>query len=424
MSPERLTTAAADPGTEPGRASGQTRPPRSPLAGRRTAGDEAENVLARAGAFFRIAALAEQVLTVASALAAGRDPDPAMWAIFSAIMLEGALLVAILLRDSRIRPAVAAADLLFVCTVLVADGAAGHGHPDRVYLTYSYSIISSLVFGIALHRLRVVMVATAMLMAAYIAQWELRHGFGAPNVTIDAATYVPNLVVAWAVAKRLRHTATELDDSRARVAELAKEQERTRHARILHDHVLQTIESLVQQDAIPDRQLARAVAADAAWLRSLVEGTWFADDRGDLISALQELVQRKRVAGLRVEFNARQLYQQRDACSALPGALVDAVTSAVGEALTNVTKHAGTDSAVLRATLTEDELTVSVLDRGIGFDRSAVTRGVGIRQSITARIEETGGKVRIDAAPGEGTYVEIVMPAKVLAGRADAPPRP
>ncbi len=163
-----------------------------------------------------------------------------------------------------------------------------------------------------------------------------RYGFGAPNVATDAVTYVPNLVVAWAVARHMRRSGKELDASRARVAELAMEQERTRHARILHDHVLQTIESLVQQEAIADKELALAVANDAAWLRSLVQGAPI-DEHGDLLSRLQDLAQRRSASGLRVEFNASDLIRAsaRPVRRAVPLELTEAVASAVGEALTN-----------------------------------------------------------------------------------------
>jgi signal transduction histidine kinase len=38
-----------------------------------------------------------------------------------------------------------------------------------------------------------------------------------------------------------------------------------------------------------------------------------------------------------------------------------------------------------------------------------VTTGVGLRESVTARIEEVGGRVRIESASGEGTYVELIV---------------
>ena len=33
-----------------------------------------------------------------------------------------------------------------------------------------------------------------------------------------------------------------------------------------------------------------------------------------------------------------------------------------------------------------------------------------LRESIRGRVTESGGTVRIDAAPGTGTYLEITMP--------------
>lgn len=49
----------------------------------------------------------------------------------------------------------------------------------------------------------------------------------------------------------------------------------------------------------------------------------------------------------------------------LRGELTPAVVDAIREALTNMTKHAAVDTAVVRATLTADRLIISVLDHGI-----------------------------------------------------------
>jgi signal transduction histidine kinase len=150
------------------------------------------------------------------------------------------------------------------------------------------------------------------------------------------------------------------------------------------------------------------VAADAAWLRALVEGT-LSDRQNDLLGRLQELVQRHARTGLRVEFNAQQLLRSGEARACLPDAVSEAVTEAVGEALTNTAKHACTDTAVLCAVLTEEALVVSVLDHGVGFDAGCTRQGVGLRHSIHGRIAEIGGHVQVDSSHGEGTYVEITV---------------
>jgi signal transduction histidine kinase len=90
--------------------------------------------------------------------------------------------------------------------------------------------------------------------------------------------------------------------------------------------------------------------------------------------------------------------------------VVHAVVGAAGEALTNVAKHSGATSAVVRATLSSTELRVTVLDHGAGFDASRTPYGAGLAESITKRVQEVGGHVCVESWPGSGTYVELVVP--------------
>jgi signal transduction histidine kinase len=70
---------------------------------------------------------------------------------------------------------------------------------------------------------------------------------------------------------------------------------------------------------------------------------------------------------------------------------------------------------VLRLAATPAALVVTVLDQGRGFDPATQPAGMGLKESIRGQITESGGTVRIDSAPGAGTYLEITMP---LAGSA------
>jgi len=215
-------------------------------------------------------------------------------------------------------------------------------------------------------------------------------------------------MVTWAVSRQLRRMGRELDESRSREATLARDQERLRHARMLHDRVLQTMETLALGQWIPDAALKARVAEEAVWLRGLVEGTDKATG-GDLLSQLGELVARAARDGLRVEFNYATL--RGSAILGAPDAQQSgALAGAVGEALTNVVKHAATTSAVLRLAATPTALVVTVVDQGRGFDPAAQSEGMGLKESIRGRITESGGTVRIDTAPGAGTYLEITMP--------------
>ncbi len=104
----------------------------------------------------------------------------------------------------------------------------------------------------------------------------------------------------------------------------------------------------------------------------------------------------------------------------------------VQELLTNVAKHAGTDSASVRVEQRDERLHVSVADDGAGFDPACVGRaeneGFGLF-SIRERVQAIGGTIQIESAPGSGTRISVAMPVlgrdefeEPAAGRRAGPP--
>lgn len=380
-------------------------------AGRWNAAGQTEFTLACGVVLFRVAALAEFAIVTGQNAPDYRGHGPVILGLLVAILAESVLLCAACLRARQVRPWWAVADLAFTIAVLVigAKVAARYG---GLYIAYPYSVICSLAFGVGLRRLSAVLGATAFLAAGYLYGGGHLHADPPAHVVVNTITYFPNTMVTWAVCRLLRRMGRELEASRSREALLARDQERLRHARMLHDRVLQTMETLALGQWIADAALKARVAEEAAWLRGLVEGTDQATG-GDLVSQLSERVARAAGDGLRVEFNYATL-RGSATLGALGGQQVAALAGAVGEALTNVVKHAATASAVLGLAATPVALVVTVLDQGRGFDPAAQPEGMGLRESIRGRVAEAGGAVRIDTAPGAGTYLEITMP---LAGR-------
>jgi len=75
------------------------------------------------------------------------------------------------------------------------------------------------------------------------------------------------------------------------------------------------------------------------------------------------------------------------------------------EALANVAQHARASQASLSLLRQYGELRLCVEDDGIGFDPAQVSlRGFGLGfQAMRRRIEETGGSLSLESAPGRGT---------------------
>ncbi|MFY1699310.1 ATP-binding protein [Solwaraspora sp. WMMA2101] len=98
----------------------------------------------------------------------------------------------------------------------------------------------------------------------------------------------------------------------------------------------------------------------------------------------------------------------------LPAADAVALSRSVREALTNVARHAGTDRAEIRIDRDPDQVTVSIVDRGVGFDPAQVRPDrYGVTRSLVERMTRVGGQARIDARPGHGTTVTLICPRAV-----------
>ena len=88
------------------------------------------------------------------------------------------------------------------------------------------------------------------------------------------------------------------------------------------------------------------------------------------------------------------------------------VIRVIQEALTNVRKHSGARSAVVRVTATADSTTFTVEDDGHGFALNTVPTdrdGFGL-QSMRERIRLVNGRIRIESAPRSGTRIILDVP--------------
>ncbi|MFC5754005.1 sensor histidine kinase, partial [Actinomadura rugatobispora] len=102
----------------------------------------------------------------------------------------------------------------------------------------------------------------------------------------------------------------------------------------------------------------------------------------------------------------------------LPADAAREVGAAVAAALDNVRRHCpdGTRAWVLLEDDGAGEVVVSVRDDGPGMPRerlaeAAAAGRLGVAQSIRGRIRDLGGTVSIVSAPGQGTEIEMAVPA-------------
>jgi signal transduction histidine kinase len=180
-----------------------------------------------------------------------------------------------------------------------------------------------------------------------------------------------------------------------------REQERTELAARVHDSVLQTL-TLIQRDPDDARRLARRQERELrAWLypdyERAAEGTLAAA----LESAAAEI---EELHGVRVELVRSGEADLDERTSAL--------VLAAREAMTNAARHAGVDEVSVFLDAAEAGVSLYVRDRGVGFDPEAVAPDRrGVAESIRGRMERVGGSARIVSIPGEGTEIELKVPA-------------
>jgi signal transduction histidine kinase len=200
----------------------------------------------------------------------------------------------------------------------------------------------------------------------------------------------------------------------------AREEERRRLRRDLHDGLGPTLASLtLQTDAARNLLKSEPARADALLvdLKSQIQQT-IADVR-KLVYALRPpaLDELGLVAALQEK--ARQLEQSSavvititaDALPVLSAATEGAIYHIAAEAMTNVARHANARTCCVYLTL-DDQLRLEVHDNGQGFPVD-YRPGVGI-QSMNERAAELGGTCVVEHGPEGGTHVVAAIPARSI----------
>jgi signal transduction histidine kinase len=236
---------------------------------------------------------------------------------------------------------------------------------------------------------------------------------------------------AQSVAQRLA-AERSVEIERLRYGMEARERERTRWAREIHDETVQGLGALRlklanARDLHDEQGLQEAVGAVLEGLGNEIEGLRHLitelrpaalDDLG-LVPALEALARRAQaIDGLEVR-------TEIDLAAVADGQRLDAelestIYRVVQEALTNVSRHAQATQAVVSVSGSGGTLRVSVTDDGKGLSGATMgPRGDGLQggfgmAGMRERAELVGGELELAPAPGRGTTMRLTIP---LAGR-------
>jgi NarL family two-component system sensor histidine kinase LiaS len=89
----------------------------------------------------------------------------------------------------------------------------------------------------------------------------------------------------------------------------------------------------------------------------------------------------------------------------LPLTVEEALFRVAQEALSNVSRHSQATLVQMVLTITDEMVTLAIVDNGQGFDTTRQGRlGVGLR-SMQERMKALGGDVEVESSPGKGTRV-------------------
>jgi signal transduction histidine kinase/phage shock protein PspC (stress-responsive transcriptional regulator) len=190
-------------------------------------------------------------------------------------------------------------------------------------------------------------------------------------------------------------------DLAAERGERIRTQERADMAAHLHDSVLQTL-ALIQKQANDPRAVVKLARSQERDLRS-----WLYDDDDQ---AGQTLAGAAKGAAAEVEDSHGVPVEVVTVGDCELTESLASMVRAAREAMVNAAKHSGADKIDVFVEVDGDRAEMFVRDRGKGFDPDAVPEDrLGLRHSVTGRMERHGGRATVRSSPGTGTEVRLEM---------------
>lgn len=216
-------------------------------------------------------------------------------------------------------------------------------------------------------------------------------------------------------ADRLRSTYEQ------QIREAARQEERNRLARDLHDSIKQqifviqtaaaTVEARFDDDRSGVRQAVeqiRSSAREAATeMHAMLDQLRAVPlENAGLVEALKKQCEALGFrTGARVEFQFGDLPSD----DAVPPGAHQAILRVAQEALANVGRHARAANVRVSLDCVNRSVRLGVTDDGAGFDPNHAPRGLGIA-NMRARAEEFGGTFELISQPGGGTSIALSIP--------------
>lgn len=184
-----------------------------------------------------------------------------------------------------------------------------------------------------------------------------------------------------------------------------EEQERQRIAQDLHDslggmlaNIRMTISdnALFQTDQVIEK-IDKSIAEMRRIARNLMPETL---KNIGLEIALKELCEAMAQKHFSIQFESFNLSEN------ISFKTQTALYRIVQESISNITKYAQASSVIVQISQNDDLLSLTIEDDGVGFDKSEVVYGLGLK-NIQNRVQLINGTVDITSTKGEGTTINV-----------------
>ena len=242
-----------------------------------------------------------------------------------------------------------------------------------------------------------------------------------PGYWAAIATRTFFLLVLGLLARRIsgnrEHRARELMRLQE---EVAASDERARIAREIHDGLghalvaailrLELCSRLIKKDPDKAERILKAEvpALRAAWSEGRDMAfhlrPWERDSRGFVATLRRHIGRFAERTGIAVDFDSD------DEAWELPADVELTATRIVQEALTNIAKHARAGQVAVIVDYEFGRLRCVIRDDGVGFEPDPSNASFGL-YAMRERAERCGGALTIKSRPGQGTNIELTIPA-------------
>jgi signal transduction histidine kinase len=236
-----------------------------------------------------------------------------------------------------------------------------------------------------------------------------------------AGTKPPGLTERRRIGDLARAAALAIDNARwlERIHTLGMEQERTRLARELHDHIGQSVVYLgFEIDRLVELNHGRAVQADLLDLRGDVRGL-VEELRDMLVDLRSDVTEAQDVEGVLRLFLERVNKRHRvevtlvaDTDSRMPLPVEREVWRVAREAVMNAERHARASHVSILWLCNDEGALLEVADDGVGLPagKTSGETGYGL-VGMRERADSIGAQLEITSGPGKGTLVRMRMKA-------------